>query len=756
MTASPASGSEERGPRASVSRAFDSLHERVRRWIWEQGWTELRDAQEAAIPLLLEGCADVIVSAATAGGKTEAAFLPIVSRLATGCVSPGIGALYVGPMKALINDQFRRLEDLCEDLGIAVHRWHGDVDGGRKRRVVEAPSGILLITPESLEALFVLRGPDVPRIFAGLGHVVVDELHSFIGSERGRQLQALLHRLELALRRRVPRVGLSATLGDLGLAAEFLRPGRGTEVIQITSQAAGQEIRIQVRGYEHAAPRLSSKAAEIAEVQGEEVGLMDVSTGDQVAIAEHLFVKLRGADNLVFANSRAQVERYADLLREMSDRARVPNEFLPHHGSLAKDLRQEVEARLKDRSVPVTAICTSTLEMGIDIGSVRSVAQIDPPLSVAALRQRLGRSGRRNDPAVLRVYIREAGISPNSPPEDCLRTSLVQAIAVIELLLAKWCEPPESGALHLSTLVQQLLSLIAQHGGVQAADAWEALCRSGPFRAVDQPMFAAFLRGLARHDLLSQAEDGTLLLGVAGERLVGHYTFYAAFATPEEFRIVDGDRMLGTLPIASPIAEGSYVLFAGRRWHVTSLDPQRRIVFVTRARAGRAPHFNGAGGQIHDRVRREMRRVYCGGEVPVYLDDAARELLLEGRASFVRFGLLERSVVRDGTDVILLPWRGDRILDTLLLSFLGRGVAYDRSAHAIRLRDLDEAALAGHVRALLGGGPPEPRVLARAALNKESGKHDCFLPEDLLEADFAARALDLPGAWETLAELFRS
>jgi ATP-dependent helicase Lhr and Lhr-like helicase len=207
-----------------TSSGFYRLHEQVQRWIWEQRWTELRDIQEQAIVPILSGNTDLIIAAATAGGKTEAAFLPIFSKLAessTSITQPGIQVLSLSPLKALINDQHYRLSELGERLEIPVHAWHGDVDSGRKQRLLKKPVGILLITPESLEAMFTGRGHDLNRIFAALQYVVVDELHSFIGTERGQQLRSLLHRLEKALDRRIPRIGLSATLGEMGLAKDY-------------------------------------------------------------------------------------------------------------------------------------------------------------------------------------------------------------------------------------------------------------------------------------------------------------------------------------------------------------------------------------------------------------------------------------------------------------------------------------------------------------------------------------------------------
>ncbi|MFD0575083.1 DEAD/DEAH box helicase [Dactylosporangium darangshiense] len=418
-----------------LSTQFGRLHPAVQRWVYDQGWRGLRDVQERAVTPILAGDRDVILAAATASGKTEAAWLPIASALLADPDRAGIAAVYIGPLKALINDQHDRLTALFGDHHIAVHRWHGDVPQSQKQRVLRAPSGVLLITPESLEALFVLHGGRIATLFAGLQHVVVDELHSFVGTERGAQLQSLLHRLELVVRRAVPRIGLSATLGDFNAAADFLRPGRGADVAIVEGADDGGEIRLQLRGYVARRPD-----------EGED-------PPHETAIAQHLFETLRGSDNLVFANSRAAVEHYTDRLTRMSELLRVPNEFRPHHGNLAKDIREHVEAQLKDRSTPVTAVCTSTLEMGIDIGSVDSIAQIGPPHHVAALRQRLGRSGRRGDqPAVLRMYVAEHALDGQSSPIDALRVALFQTAAVVDLLLARWYEPPDRDNPHLSTL----------------------------------------------------------------------------------------------------------------------------------------------------------------------------------------------------------------------------------------------------------------------------------------------------------------
>lgn len=734
---SPVSSSE------GASGAFSLLHPDVQRWVYERGWNELHEIQEQAIEPILAGRSDIILAAPTAGGKTEAAFLPICSRLIQEPPGRSIAVLAVSPLKALINDQYERLEELCERVKLTVNRWHGDVAQGSKQRLLKNPQGILLITPESLEALFVLRGPALATLLGKLVYVVVDELHAFIGSERGRQVQSLLHRVELTVRRRIPRIALSATLGDMQLAADFLRPRSGQEVLVLVSREGSQELKMQVRGYITS----TVKPKDLAKAQDE-----TISTDRH--IAQHLLSVLRGSNNLIFCNRRQAVEVYADLLRELCQDINVPNEFLPHHGNLSKELREETEHRLKKASLPVNAVCTTTLELGIDIGSVRSIAQIGPPHSVASLRQRLGRSGRTGEAAILRIYIQEPVITPQTPPQDALRLRLVQAIAMIQLLLEKWYEPPADEALHLSTLIQQVMSVLTQIGGAKAQDLYIALCDSGPFRSVTQELFVALLRAMGQHELVQQCRDGTLIVGKQGEALVSHYDFYTAFKTPEEYQLATAERTLGTLPIESPLLPGMYIIFAGRRWEVVSVETHRRLILVKAAPGGRPPIFGGTTGFIHHRVRQVMRQVYLATDVPPYLDTPARDLLGEGREYFHRYGLAEQSILSYGSDTILFTWAGDRITSTLAVQLSTRGLHVEVAHGSITVR-APKDKLATHLQELVAAGPADPLDLAKKVSAKAMEKYDDLLSEELLCAEYAARALDVQGSWEALQELLK-
>lgn len=754
---SPASGSDIPG--------FDRLHLTMQRWIHQQGWTSLHDAQERAIKPILDGQLDVIISAATAAGKTEAAFLPICSVLAASreqqppevIESGGVEVLYLSPLKALINDQYDRLDYLCEVAGIPVHRWHGDVAASVKGKVLRQPEGVLLITPESLEALFVNRGPQLRPVLAGLRYVVVDELHSFLATARGAQLQSLMGRVELTLRRRVPRIGLSATLGDLGGAAAFLRPSAPESVELIVSDSDRREVRLQLRGYKSVQPdRAALVAGPAIDAEGSAAvdgpNSVDVPTA---AIGDHLYRTLRGADNLVFATSRRSVELFADYLSHRCESEHQPNEFWPHHGSLSKDMRESVERDLKDPSRPATAICTSTLEMGIDIGTIDSVAQIDPPPSVASLRQRLGRSGRRHDaPSTIRLYVTETELDERTTTVDDLRCALVQTVAMIRLMLEGWVEAPADPGLNLSTLIQQTLSLIAQHGGASAADLHGALCGPGPFGLVDRAQFARLLRAMSARGLLVQASDGTLLHGPEGERAVNHYSFYAAFATVQEWRLVADGKPLGTLPIGHPILDGDLLIFSGRRWEIVSIEPRSRVVELRPARGGRPPRFGGSGHWgCSDRVRAEMVRVYRDTEVPPWLDFQAAELLAEGRRGWRRLKLDERQVLESGREILVLPWLGDRALVSTALALATVGVKATAEGPALRVIDTDGAGLRRAATSLLDGPPPDPIAIARQLENTEVDKWDYVLDDDLAAEATAARLLDLDGAWAVLRSI---
>lgn len=723
---------------SETSSSFFLLDERIQRFIWTEGWESLRDAQEQSIPQLIKADRDVIIAAATAAGKTEAAFLPALTHLLQSQEMRLI--VYISPLKALINDQFGRLEKLCEQLDVPVWPWHGDIGATRKAKFLKQRQGVLLITPESLEALLCNRGTSIGSVFQLAAYFVVDELHAFIGSERGKQLQSLLHRIENVLRRKVPRVGLSATLGDMRLAADFLRPGHGDQVSMIVSASSENELRILVRGYEEPLVVKSQDQKDAPE------------PATPSLIAVHLYKALRGSNNLVFPNSRSEVERYTNLLNRLCEKNKVPQEFWPHHGSLSKEIRAETEAALKQKEVPATAICTNTLELGIDIGAVKSVAQIGPPPSVASLRQRLGRSGRRKgEPAILRGYCIEDAISVQSGFGTKLRLGLVQTIAMISLLLEGWFEPPVTHGAHLSTLVQQMLSVIAQNGGATIGQLYSLLCTPGtPFEGTTKAEFMSLIRHLGRKELLIQDSSGLLLHGPLGEKYVNHYTFYAAFASDEEFRLVAGHSTLGTLPVSQMLSIGQRLLFAGKTWIVEMVDEQQKVIFVKHTRGGVPPLFSGGSGRVHTTVRQRMRTLLASTEKVVFIDDVAQRLLEEARFNFSALNLTSECLIDQGHELLLVTWLGDAANEALACLMNQRGFRAAPAGPGVEVIK-ENHSIDNIIDAILDVALAKQLLvdeLLEGARNLEREKWDWALPPELLNKTYASLNLDIEVAKE--------
>ena len=308
------------------------LDKSVQRWIFKQGWSELREVQRESVDPILAGNTDVVVSASTAAGKTEAFFLPACSAVVTArednkkSTAGGVDILYISPLKALINDQHRRLESLSEVTGIQVTSWHGDSSQSGKNKQKKSPSGIILITPESLEALLFNNAGWVAKAFKSLKYIVIDEFHAFLGTERGQHLISLLTRLEYVTSRTelpIPRVALSATLGDIDSTPALLRPSQSLPCVIIKEAKKSPNMRLVIKGFTQPNDRNKENT--------------DSSDASEIQMSNDLYKFCRGSNNLVFANSRAMTEGLAARLRDTCEANVVPNEFFPHHGSLSKD-----------------------------------------------------------------------------------------------------------------------------------------------------------------------------------------------------------------------------------------------------------------------------------------------------------------------------------------------------------------------------------------------------------------------------------
>lgn len=743
--------------------AFDLLHPAVQKAVWTMGWKEFHPIQVEAINHVLQGTNHLILSAQTAGGKTEAAFLPIISKLAAN-QQPSVQALYIGPLKALINDQFGRLERLCKEIEIPVHRWHGDVTASQKKDLRQSPAGILLITPESLESNFINYGVQIPRLYCHLEFVVIDELHSFMDNVRGVHLRSLLARINIAANVRPRIIALSATLGDPELARRFICPENPASVDLITDPNSSREVKFGARVFMRRAasesekligPRLKptgalelserlttsdlaghtpvnkSNAVEAAPIERQAEAPSDE---DLEEIAEDIILNFCQSTNLIFVNSKRTIELLAVKLHDAAKRKKLfPDPFVVHHGSISKELREEAETQLKE-GTPTTAICSSTLEMGIDIGSVRAVGQVDPPWSVGSMVQRLGRSGRREgDVAIMRMYVREKSPHYGSALTDLLYPDLLRAVALIRLMMQKWLEPPDIDRLHLSTLIHQILSCLKQTGGMTAAELHSLLIEAGPFRQVPSQIFKSILKGLGEKEVIEQCPEGDLILAPVGERITSNFDFYAAFKSKDEFVIRNGEEPIGTLPadVIPPI--GEHLILAGRRWHVDDIDLAAKTVFVTAARGGKAPEFLSDGGCIHSRVVKEMHKVLLDNDEPLWLHPDGRMLLRAARNTARGCGLISSNVLVLPQEIHWFPWVGTRAFETLRAFAKSAGIKHEVDRLSISYQMDSQEQFMAHLKDIEKSNLSSAELASFLSV-KAIEKFDVFLSDDVLNA----------------------
>ena len=731
-----------------MTEEYQRLDKRVQKWLFNQGWPDLREIQKRAIAPILAGDRDVLISASTAAGKTEAFFLPACSAIAE--EESGFGILYISPLKALINDQYRRLETLSEMLDMQVTPWHGDSLQFKKKKARNNPSGILLITPESLESILVREPGWVKQSFTSLKYIVIDEFHAFIGTERGQQLLSLLTRLEHITNRisnPIPRVALSATLGDLEKVPLSLRPNKSLPCETITSSQHQSTIKVQVKGY----------------LEPIDIMADDTRTTAEQQICQEIYRLCRGDSHLVFANSRGRTESITAQLSDLCDQQVVPNEFFPHHGSLAKELREGLEARLWKETLPTTAICTMTLELGIDIGKVSSIIQVTAPHSVSSLRQRLGRSGRRNSPPILRVLIAENELSNKSNIMDGLRLELVQSLAMIRLLIVNWFEPADTEQMHLSTFLHQILAVIAQWGSARPDQLYSLLCEQGSFKEITIEHFKQLLSHMGTVQLIQQLNSGELVLGIEGERLTNSYTFYAVFKTPEEFRIVAGSKTLGALPVNSLVIKGQHIIFGGRRWKVTDIDDEKKVIYVTSTKGGKPPKFNGSGMSIHDRVRQEMLNIYRTGDYRIevgnqkidFVDNTGSQLFQEGAYLFKEACIEEQPVYQSGKHCYIFSWMGDKVVNTLTVLLIRSGFECSNLAGVIEVQNTNVDNIKNCLIDIAKDELPDETELAGilSIQQKLNEKYDEYLPEDLLTEGYGRKAFNSRAAKQWILTL---
>jgi ATP-dependent Lhr-like helicase len=765
----------------SQDSAFELLSLGVQKAIYEKGWESLHPIQIDSIRAIYQSGDHLLISAQTAGGKTEAAFLPIISKIVENA-TPSVQALYVGPLKALINDQFMRMEQLCENLSVPVHRWHGDVGATEKLSLIRKPGGILLITPESLEAIFLRRGQSVPALFSALEYVVIDELHSFLDNVRGIHLQSLLARIRSQTGRSPRMAGLSATLGDYGAAKRFLDIDHPEKVRLIENPSTTRQVRLGLKAFvrpftttdnkggeksfavpAEKIPGLVSRLTQLQLSSGlplkqafspEELEAFGLPRPDDIdLLASEVNAKFSASTNLIFCNSKTTLELLADRLHQLSQKSGSEDNFVVHHASLSRDQRYDAEERLKS-GAPTTAICSSTLEMGIDIADVKAVGQVQAPWTVSSMVQRLGRSGRRpGESSIFRPYTRDFTPHPESSLTDLLFPDLIQSIAMVELMLEKWLESPATNDLNLSTLVHQILSYLTQTGGMSAQDLFDSLVKAGPFRQITPDIFQRVLKELMKRSLVGLEPPSRLIVGTQGEFLTASRDFYAAFMSQEEFKVEYQGDAIGKIPPNHVPPRGENLLLGGRRWVVLDVIQAELTILVAPSKNLKPPYFVSSGLGYGDRIAEQMRLVLEQESVPTYVDNTAAALLASARTAAKLSGATTGPCLVPGPDgVRFYPWAGAKVHTTLWSLAKSQGLSTDADRLSIAYRGLNTSQLSAHLK-FITSAKHDAVALAELLPVKTIQKFDPFLGDDLLDQANAGRLLDLGQTVSCLAKV---
>ena len=760
---------------------FDRFAPFVQDFVYEHEWESLRAIQVAAADAIFNTDENVLLTSSTASGKTEAAFFPILTELWEDPPA-SVGCLYVGPLKALINDQFFRLTDLCEEGGINVWHWHGDVAQSHKARLMKKPSGILQITPESLEAMLLHRHAAIPKLFGDLRFVVIDEVHALMRGDRGAQTLCLLERLSRMAGTKPRRVGLSATIGDPEAAARMLSQGSGRGCVVPCVEERGQTWRISMEHFYTYGPQASEQQgarvnadgsieveAFVEKVDSAEVPLLLGEGGTpstELAIAEptddapanadpgigYIYEHTRGRKCLVFSNSREECEAVTSTLRSYCEHNGEPDRFLIHHGNLSSSFRETAEELMRDEEVALTTCTTATLELGIDIGRLERAFQIDAPWTVSSFLQRMGRTGRRGQPPEMWFVMREDPPEPRAMMPETIPWKLLQGIALVQLYLEeRWVEPPEQRRLRYSLLYHQTMATLASEGELTPARLASRVLTLSPFSRVDADDFKVLLHHLLETDHIERTETGGLIVGLAGERVTNNFRFYGVFVESEEYTVRSESQELGT--VVSPPPVGEKLAIAGAVWIVEEIDHKRRLVYVTQVKGKVPAYFGECAGDINTRILERMREVLVEQRSYPYLRENAAARLLHARFVAREAGVLDAPLVNLGGDTwVLFPWLGtyafialERVMKLRLPAELGlKGMDVCRPFYIqFRMKATGDEFLSALSDAV--AQEFDPIELVYPGEVPVFDKYDEYLPPELVRKGFAEGVLDLEG-----------
>ncbi len=637
-----------------MSNIFERYSPFIQEFIYKNNWNELREVQLEAARIIFDTENNLLLTSSTASGKTEAAFFPILTLL-NEAPSESFGVLYIAPLKSLINDQFSRMDELLDLSGIPVFHWHGDVPASHKNKALKNPEGILQITPESLESMLMNRSNDIPRLFSDLRFVVIDEIHTLMGTDRGNQIICQLSRLQKLINKSPRRIGLSATVGDEKIAADWLGTGSGrdTELPELSPPKSRFRL-----GMEH---------FYIQNMQNDQTPSADVMQ-EKASFDpgyEYMYDCVKNKKSIVFSNSREETEYVTATLRQIAEQKGEEDIFTIHHGNLSAAIREEAEMKLKDDDCHTVTCATVTLELGIDIGKLERIVQNGAPNTVSGFLQRLGRSGRRSEPSEMMMVFREEDPLPNTPLPQLIPWELLRAIAVVQLHIEeRFIEPPSVKKMPFSLLFQQTLSILSSSGELTPKELANRILSLPPFLNVSREDYKLLLTSMLRNEYIQLTEEKGLIVGLEGEKVTNSFKFYAVFKDSEDFTVRCESDEIGT--ITSPPPVGDRFALAGRVWEVEELDIARRLVFVKNVKGKMEIAWPGDAGEIHTRILERMKKVLEEDTIYPYLKPNAVERLKAARNVARNTGMLNSPIIHlGGYSWCLFPWLGTRSFRTL-------------------------------------------------------------------------------------------
>ena len=718
--------------------AFARLAPFIQDYIYNNHWKELRGIQVAACEVIFDTDANLLLSSGTASGKTEAAFLPVLTELYNH-PSTSVGVLYISPLKALINDQFKRLEQLILESDIPVCKWHGDASQAKKNALIKHPAGILQITPESLESLLINKRGACLKLFGDLRYVIIDEVHHFMRDARGVQVLCLLERLQRLTGNIPRRIGLSATLGDLTLAKNWLNTGTNRDCIAPVSNEEKRSIRLFVNRFVR---------------QGEmtdEVG----DAGDREHF-EYLFKMTLDKKTIIFTNSREETEFVMANLRQIAAKNKAPDVYRVHHGNVSAMLREQTEDEMKSSEEKIVTGATVTLELGMDIGSLDQVVQVGAPINVSSFAQRLGRCGRRGQiPQLLFTFVEDV----QTTAADFLgpiNWAFVRLIAIIELYTKeRWIEPIEPHLHPYSLLYHQTMAYLKSVGEMSPAALAQAMLSMESFSHISKEDYKTLLRHLMETEQLQKTENGGLIIGRAGEKVVNHHQFYTVFIVPEYYLVKDENRAIGTVDKIYPV--GTRFSLAGITWETVDVNVKAKVLFVQRLPGVSLVDWDvDFKSELHTHLVQKMRYILKENESYPYLSDSCVERLGEIRYLARGSGLLDKMVTSlSEHKFAVFPWVGTRQLFALHYALLARGVKSKMPWETSIYLEVYYQGSADELEAVIGdilGWDVDPATFPLPAKVQIQNKYNEFIPRSLLRKQFVEDFLDFDGLKNTLMQ----